>query len=108
MSTPSESLFYMPPEWHPHECCWMQWPTESFPTNATPSWSHFDLDKGRIAWANVANSISKFEKLLMIVNPSDLKSATKLLNSNIEKTIPKYFNILFFMINYLKSNFKSY
>ena len=84
MSTPSESLFYMPPEWHPHECCWMQWPTDSFPTNATPSWSHFDLDKGRIAWANVANSISKFEKLLMIVNPSDLKSATKLLNSNIE------------------------
>ena len=84
MSTPSELLFYMPPEWHPHECCWMQWPTDTFPTNATPSWSHFDLDKGRIAWANVANSISKFEKLLMIVNPSDLKSATKLLNSNIE------------------------
>ena len=74
----------MPPEWDPHECCWMQWPTESFPKNATNSWSHFDLDKGRIAWANVANAISKFEKLLMIVNPSDLKSATKLLNNNIE------------------------
>ena len=84
MSTPSESLFYMPPEWDPHECCWMQWPTETFPTNATTSWSHFELDKGRIAWANVANAISKFEKLLMIVNPSDLKSATKLLNNNIE------------------------
>ena len=54
----------MPPEWHPHECCWMQWPTDSFPTNATPSWSHFDLDKGRIAWANVANSISKFENVI--------------------------------------------
>ncbi len=84
MSTPAESLFYMPPEWYPHECCWMQWPTETFPTNATTSWSHFELDKGRIAWANVANAISKFEKLLMIVNPSDLKSATKLLNNNVE------------------------
>ena len=48
----------MPAEWEEHECCWMQWPTESFPTNATPSWSHFDLEKARIAWANVANAIN--------------------------------------------------
>ena len=73
----------MPAEWQPHECCWMQWPTETFPINATSSWSHFDLDKGRIAWSNVANAISKFEKLKMIVNPSDLASAKKLLNNMI-------------------------
>ena len=77
----------MPAEWQPHECCWMQWPTETFPINATSSWSHFDLDKGRIAWANVANAISKFEKLKMIVNPSDLASARKLLNKNIENLV---------------------
>ena len=65
----------MPAEWHQHECCWMQWPTEFFPINATSSWSHFDLDKGRLAWANVANAISKFEKLKMIVHTSDSKSA---------------------------------
>ena len=74
----------MPAEWHQHECCWMQWPTEFFPVNATSSWSHFDLDKGRLAWANVANAISRFEKLKMIVHPSDSKSALNLLDKNVE------------------------
>ena len=74
----------MPAEWEEHECCWMQWPTESFPTNATPSWSHFDLEKARIAWANVANAINRFEQLKMIVHPNDYKSALKLLDQNVE------------------------
>ena len=84
MKTPIDNKYYMPPEWHPHECCWMQWPTETFPSGVTPSWSHFDLDKGRIAWANVAHTISKFESLKMIVHPDDRESATTLLNNNIE------------------------
>ena len=74
----------MPAEWYQHECCWMQWPTEFFPINATSSWSHFNLDKGRLAWANVANAISRFEKLKMIVHPNDYKSALNLLDKNIE------------------------
>ena len=74
----------MPAEWYQHECCWMQWPTEFFPINATSSWSHFDLDKGRLAWANVANAISRFEKLKMIVHPNDYKSALNLLDKNVE------------------------
>ena len=74
----------MPAEWHTHECCWMQWPTETFPSEVTPSWSHFDLDKGRIAWSNVANTISKFEKLKMIVHPNDRASANELLDGNID------------------------
>ena len=84
MNTPTQANFYMPAEWHQHECCWMQWPTEFFPINATSSWSHFDLDKGRLAWANVANAISRFEKLKMIVHPSDCKSALNLLDKNVE------------------------
>ena len=84
MKTPTQANFYMPAEWHQHECCWMQWPTEFFPINATSSWSHFDLDKGRLAWANVANAISRFEKLKMIVHPNDYKSALNLLDKNIE------------------------
>ena len=84
MNTPTQANFYMPAEWHPHECCWMQWPTEFFPINATSSWSHFNLDKGRLAWANVANAISRFEKLKMIVHPSDSKSALNLLDKNVE------------------------
>ena len=74
----------MPAEWEEHECCWMQWPTENFPANATPSWSHFDLEKARIAWANVANAINRFEQLKMIVHPNDYKSALKLLDQNVE------------------------
>ena len=84
MKTPTQENFYMPAEWYQHECCWMQWPTEFFPVNATSSWSHFDLDKGRLAWANVANAISRFEKLKMIVHPSDCKSALNLLDKNVE------------------------
>ncbi len=61
----------------------MQWPTETFPSQVTPSWSHFDLDKGRVAWANVANAISKFEQLKMIVHPNDRQSAENLLNKDI-------------------------
>ena len=74
----------MPAEWEEHECCWMQWPTENFPVNATPSWSHFDLEKARIAWANVANAINRFEKLKMIVHPNDYQSALKLLDQKVE------------------------
>ena len=84
MKTPTQANFYMPAEWYQHECCWMQWPTEFFPINATSSWSHFDLDKGRLAWANVANAISRFEKIKMIVHPNDYKSALNLLDNNIE------------------------
>ena len=74
----------MPAEWFPHECCWMQWPTETFPTDVTSSWSHFDYQKGRDAWAKVANSISKFEKTKMIVHPEDSASAKSLLSEKID------------------------
>ena len=74
----------MPAEWFPHECCWMQWPTETFPTDVTSSWSHFDYQKGRDAWANVANAISKFEKTKMIVHPEDSASAKSLLSEKID------------------------
>ena len=35
----------------------------------------FDYQKGRDAWAKVANAISKFEKTKMIVHPKDSASA---------------------------------
>ena len=54
---PKEKNYYMPAEWGKHECCWMQWPHENpdFKSYAEiPTWSHFDIEKGRLAWANVA------------------------------------------------------
>lgn len=87
MTTPKELNYYMPAEWQMHECCWMQWPYENPKHNsygAIPSWSHFDFEKGKLAWANVANAISKFEKVKMLVHNDSIVNAIKLLNSEIE------------------------
>ena len=87
MITPKENKYYMPAEWYPHKCCWMQWPYNNPNHNgygAIPSWSHFDFEKGRLAWANVANSIVKFEQVKMITHPDEIRKAKKLLDSKIE------------------------
>ena len=48
MGQKDKTTFRMPPEWHPHECCWMQWPTDDFPSDVTASWSNFDIEKGGV------------------------------------------------------------
>ncbi len=77
----------MPAEWYPHECCWMQWPYNN-PNHdgygAIPSWSHFDFEKGKFAWAKVAKSISEFENVKMIVHPENISEAKKMLDQKIE------------------------
>ena len=77
----------MPPEWCQHECCWMQWPHEDPNRNSyleVESWSHFDFEKGRHKWAEVAKAISNFEKVKMIVHPMDIKIAKTILHNSIE------------------------
>ena len=82
----------MPAEWHSHDCCWMQWPTDvTGDYSEIESWAHFDLEKARVAWANVANTISKFEELKMIVHPDNISSAQSLLNPSI-KVLPLELN----------------
>ena len=86
MTNPKEQKYYMPPEWYPHECCWMQWPHEFQNKNSyqeVESWSHFDFEKGRHKWAEVAKGISNFEKVNMIVHPHDIEIAKKLLHDSI-------------------------
>jgi len=85
--TPKKKNYHMPAEWELHECCWMQWPYENQNRDgyrAIPSWSHFDFEKGRLAWANVAKSIAKFEKVKMMVHPNNAINAKSLLDSNVE------------------------
>ncbi len=85
--TPKEKNYFMPAEWYPHKCCWMQWPYNNPNHNGygdVPSWSHFDFEKGRLAWANVANSIIEFEKVKMITHPDEIMIAKKLLDSRVE------------------------
>ena len=79
---PKEKNYRMPAEWEQHECCWMQWPLISYVE--VPTWSHFDIEKGRTAWANVANAISNFEQVKMIVHPNNIVNASKLLNEKVE------------------------
>ena len=77
----------MPAEWEQHECCWMQWPHDKPEFNSyaeVPTWSHFDIEKGRTAWAKVANAISNFEQVKMIVHPNNIANASKILNEKIE------------------------
>jgi len=85
--TPKDKNYIMPAEWEQHECCWMQWPHNNPEFNSyaeVPTWSHFDIEKGRMAWANVANAISNFEQVKMIVHPNNIASASKLLNEKVE------------------------
>ena len=85
--TPKEENYRMPAEWEHHECCWMQWPYENPKLSnykEIPTWSHFDFEKGRSAWAKVAKVISKFEKVKMIVHPKNINNAKKLLDPKIE------------------------
>ncbi len=87
MIYPKTLNYYMPPEWYHHECCWMQWPHEDPNRNSyleVESWSHFDFEKGRHKWAEVAKAISNFEKVKMIVHPMDTKIAKMILDNSIE------------------------
>ena len=85
--TPKDKNYIMPAEWEQHKCCWMQWPHDNPEFNSyaeVPTWSHFDIEKGRIAWSNVANAISNFEQVKMIVHPNNIVNSSKLLNEKIE------------------------
>jgi len=81
---PGQLGFYMPAEWYPHDCCWMQWPHEISGYTDVPTWSNFDVEKGRVAWSNVAKAISNFENVKMIVNPADVQSAKVLLKDKVQ------------------------
>jgi len=60
--------FYMPAEWHPHERCWMAWPCHE------DIWPH-GIDEVRHSYAAVANAISLFEPVTMVVRPTDAETA---------------------------------
>src|SRR5688500_5911457 len=69
MTTPREAGFYMPAEWHPHAACWMAWPCHK------PSWAAIGLDRARYAYAKVAQAISQYEPVILLVNPGQEQDA---------------------------------
>lgn len=83
MTTPTESGFKMPAEWHPHAGCWMAWPCH------VPSWENTGLERARAAYARVAQAIAQFEPVTMLVNPGDEETATLMCGAEIRlKTLP--------------------
>lgn len=75
--TPKQDGFYFPGEWHPHEYTIMQFVPRQ-------NWAGYGLRNARKDWATVANAVSEFEPVLMIVDPSDRQIARKLLSQEIE------------------------
>ena len=75
--TPKEDGFYFPAEWHPHEYTIMQFVPRQ-------NWAGYGIGKARQDWATVANTVSEFEPVLMVVDPQDKAIAKRLLSSTIE------------------------
>jgi len=67
---PSELGYQMPGEWAAHAATWMAWPTDH------PQWA--DLPAVEQAYANVANTIARFEPVMMVVDPTQITSASAL------------------------------
>lgn len=65
MLTPKQQGFKMPAEWHPHDGCWMAWPSH------LQSWRLIGLDRAKKAYAHVAQAIAAFEPVTMLVNPGE-------------------------------------
>ncbi len=78
-STPTADGFRSPGEWEEHESTIMVMPP---PQN----WKGYGipLEDVRGQWADVANTLSEYEKVLMVVHPTEAKLARKLLSQKIE------------------------
>jgi agmatine deiminase len=71
-NTPAAQGFYMPGEWEKHDRCWMVWPT------AHAQWDDLEAVEG--SYADVANTIAKFEPVTMVVAPGYAERARVLCN----------------------------
>lgn len=73
----SRNSFWMPPEWHEKQRTFMEWPARR------AIWD-IGIDQAKKAYANVANAISEFEPLTMIINKGEEREAEKLLSSQVD------------------------
>jgi agmatine deiminase len=76
MEDPRDFGFYMPGEWVEHGCCWMAWPSRE------GMWAN--SEETQQDYANVANTIARFEPVKMLVPPHKLESAKSLLDDEVE------------------------
>lgn len=76
LEDPRDHGLYMPGEWAEHSCCWMAWPSRD---GTWPNPEATEQD-----YANVANTIARFEPVKMLVPPRKLESAKALLGENVD------------------------
>ena len=69
----------MPAEWHPHERAWMAFPTTGYTLGDTEE----AKAEARRCWANVANAIVKYEPVTMVADPTDLETASLMLDDDV-------------------------
>ncbi len=75
--TPFDQGFAMPAEWEQHERTWMAFPPAAY--NEAGS-----LADARAAWASVAQAISEFEPVTMMVRAEDRADAELLLKDSVD------------------------
>lgn len=76
LGNPRDHGFYMPGEWHQHSCCWMAWPCRD------GMWANSEATQQ--AYADVANTIARFEPVKMLVPQRKCASARELLSNGVE------------------------
>ncbi|TFV56147.1 agmatine deiminase family protein [Mycobacterium sp. PS03-16] len=70
----------MPAETAPQERVWMAFPREGYTLGAP----HAERDEGYAAWTAVAQAVSRFAPVTMVVDPSETARARRMLGSGIE------------------------
>ncbi|MFC5909771.1 agmatine deiminase family protein [Streptacidiphilus monticola] len=76
--TPAALGFSMPAEWTPHERTWMAFPTSN------DTFVGDELHLARQAWANVANTIVRYEPVTLIANTGEGETAKQYLSPEVE------------------------
>ncbi|WP_223694015.1 agmatine deiminase family protein [Leifsonia poae] len=70
----------MPHEGAPHERTWLAWPSSGYTLGDTPA----DAEEARTTWAAVANAITEFEPVSVVVDPRDRDLAPRYLSAAVE------------------------
>jgi agmatine deiminase len=77
--SPSQSGYAMPAEWAPHCRTWMCWPCR------TEAWgSAARLESARVATAEIARTIARFEAIVIVAKPADAAAAEVACGSHVE------------------------
>ncbi|MCL2543362.1 MAG: agmatine deiminase family protein [Nocardioidaceae bacterium] len=70
----------MPAEWEPQDRVWMAFPAPGYSLGETAA----EADEARTTWAAVANAVLGFEPVTVVVDPSEVAAARRVLSSGVE------------------------